>query len=1051
MKNRAGPAVAATGVFLYAASVELEEDRLKIGSLYRAAGIALSCLAFAAAGRAQAPIAAASAAVLEFASQQGSSTIPLAQRIMVRSVPGNLPFTATSTPGTNWLLLNGTQNSTSGNTASSPYIQVQPLPGSLAPGSYTSNITIVVQGVAAPINVTINYFVSTSPVVVAQPSELLDLTVPAGSAFISTVVVSSSGTAIPFSATAYTLTGAGWLSVTPASANTPSSISITANATALQPGFYVGVISLGIGTPGNFRVTIPVALTVPGAAATPQVQVSPSSVNLAYQPGFQAPLQRAITVSTDSATPVQYTAILAGDTSFVKLSASSSGPGADNLTQTTGSPLFLITNPSQTPGTYNAELSITLLTPGSTPVKVPIKLVVANAPLLTSTPDSLMFNYQVGTPPPGAQTITIQSTSGLLPFTASVPVAAPNSTDDYLTVAQTTSTNISVGLNATRIAQLPAGTYQSRVTITSAGAQNSPYIIPVTLNVSGSAFVAITPANLDFGSVLLDGPAPATQSFQVTSTDATVQSFQVNATVPWISLPAAGATLPTPQTVTVGLRPSFLPTTGGPITTNITVTPIVNNMPGTPRQLPVNVNVLLPNTTTANPARLTFTQVADGPAPVGQTVTLTSTVQGVAVNAASDQSWLIVSPVTGNSTSATFTVSVNGKGLPVGQQTGNVIVNVPGATDLRIPVTLNIQSTATLAVAPATLSFNSLVGSAAPPAQTVALSSNGVAISFTAAAATTTGGNWLTVTPASGATGAMGAPAVNVTVSANPAGLQPGTYNGSVTLTGTNAANPAVVVPVTFTVSNAVPPLIQSINNAATNAPTSVAPGLILAIKGSNLGPTTGVQPTGADAGTIIGSTLGEVRILFDGQPAPILFARQDQVNVVAPYSLFGRTTTRITAEYRGIASQPLDVQVVNTAPGIFSLDASGRGQGAILNQDNTVNGINNPAAAGSFISIYATGEGQTNPQGVTGQVIRPAVNDLRRPLGQVTVRFNNVAVPAGNVPYAGSAPGLVSGAFQINVRVPTGLPANTPIPIDVRVGSAMSQQGLTVVVRPAN
>jgi len=45
-------------------------------------------------------------------------------------------------------------------------------------------------------------------------------------------------------------------------------------------------------------------------------------------------------------------------------------------------------------------------------------------------------------------------------------------------------------------------------------------------------------------------------------------------------------------------------------------------------------------------------------------------------------------------------------------------------------------------------------------------------------------------------------------------------------------------------------------------------------------------------------------------------------------------------------------------------MNQSGNGQGAILNQDNTVNGPGNPAATGSVIQIFATGEGRC--QGVS-------------------------------------------------------------------------------------
>jgi hypothetical protein len=57
---------------------------------------------------------------------------------------------------------------------------------------------------------------------------------------------------------------------------------------------------------------------------------------------------------------------------------------------------------------------------------------------------------------------------------------------------------------------------------------------------------------------------------------------------------------------------------------------------------------------------------------------------------------------------------------------------------------------------------------------------------------------------------------------------------------------------------------------------------------------------------------------------------------------------------------------VAAAVPGLFSVDASGRGQGAILNQDNSAL---NPAEKGSIIQRFGTGDGVTNPAGVDGRV----------------------------------------------------------------------------------
>jgi uncharacterized protein (TIGR03437 family) len=360
---------------------------------------------------------------------------------------------------------------------------------------------------------------------------------------------------------------------------------------------------------------------------------------------------------------------------------------------------------------------------------------------------------------------------------------------------------------------------------------------------------------------------------------------------------------------------------------------------------------------------------------------------------------------------------------------------------------LTVTSQAQLTLSQTALNVNYTQGTPAPAALTVGLTSSGTPINFTAVAAST--GSWLAVTPASGATGASGAAATNLSITATPTGLTPGTYTGTVTVTGSNASNPPQAITVTLVVAAPAPAVIRTVENAARNETTLISPGQILAIKGSNLGPATGVS--GVITSGVFETTLSEVRVLFDGVAAPLLFVRQDQVNTVAPYFLFGRTSTRVQVEYRGLRSDPIEYRVVDTAPGIFTQDSTGRGPGAILNQNNTVNTATNPARRGEYIVIYGTGEGNVRPSGSDGRIVTGAVDALPRPTSPVSVRINGVQVPAENIAYAGSAPGLVAGGFQINVRIPANLniTAATQAPVEVQVGSSSSQSGVTVAVVP--
>ena len=132
---------------------------------------------------------------------------------------------------------------------------------------------------------------------------------------------------------------------------------------------------------------------------------------------------------------------------------------------------------------------------------------------------------------------------------------------------------------------------------------------------------------------------------------------------------------------------------------------------------------------------------------------------------------------------------------------------------------------------------------------------------------------------------------------------------------------------------------------------------------------------------------------------------------------------------------------VVDAAPAIFTLNQSGAGPGAVLNQDYSVNSSSTPAPAGSVVMIFATGEGQTAPPGVDGLITS---DTLRKPLGRVSVTIGGQ--PA-EVLYAGSAPGLVAGVIQINARVPEGA-GHGSLPLVVMVGQASSQSAVIMALQ---
>jgi uncharacterized protein (TIGR03437 family) len=232
----------------------------------------------------------------------------------------------------------------------------------------------------------------------------------------------------------------------------------------------------------------------------------------------------------------------------------------------------------------------------------------------------------------------------------------------------------------------------------------------------------------------------------------------------------------------------------------------------------------------------------------------------------------------------------------------------------------------------------------------------------------------------------------------------------------------------------------QGVVNAASYAAGPVAPGEIVSIFGSGLAKQ--LMPLRLDASGRVATTLGDTKVLFDEVPAPLIFVSPSQVSAVVPYAVSGRPSTQIRVEYLGFSTNVITVPTTAASPGIFTLDASGKGAGAILNQDGSVNSPSNPAARGSIIVVYATGEGQTNPDGVDGRVTAEIVPKPRLP-----VSLHIGGMPA-EILYVGAAPGLLAGVLQVNARVPAELGTTGAVPISLSVGTATSPSGVTVSVR---
>lgn len=228
-------------------------------------------------------------------------------------------------------------------------------------------------------------------------------------------------------------------------------------------------------------------------------------------------------------------------------------------------------------------------------------------------------------------------------------------------------------------------------------------------------------------------------------------------------------------------------------------------------------------------------------------------------------------------------------------------------------------------------------------------------------------------------------------------------------------------------------PQISSVVNGASLTNTGLSPGQIFTIFGSSLGLVNGLGLQLDQNGTV-SNNLAAVSVFVNGIAAPLLFLGAKQINAVVPYEIANSVGQNVMVQVddNGVYSNPVSVAVVATAPAIFSL---GNGQGAVLNQDGTVNGPANPAARGSYIQIYGTGEGQTTPAGVDGQIANETLANLPRPVAPFSLTIGGVSTTYS---YAGTAPETFDGFFQVNALIPTTIGTGNQ-PVVLKVGGGTS------------
>jgi adhesin/invasin len=237
---------------------------------------------------------------------------------------------------------------------------------------------------------------------------------------------------------------------------------------------------------------------------------------------------------------------------------------------------------------------------------------------------------------------------------------------------------------------------------------------------------------------------------------------------------------------------------------------------------------------------------------------------------------------------------------------------------------------------------------------------------------------------------------------------------------------------------------IDAITNGASFVTDWTAPGSVTTIFGSNLA-NSAVQSSTATLPT----SLGGVSVFVNGAAAPLYFVSPGQINFQLPYDVLGNLPTGtafVNVCRQNSCSPVVSILVEPRAPGILIY---GAGQAIAQNSDFTLNSPTNPAATGSFVTVYLAGLGALDNPVATGASAPSA--PLSNALATVSATLGGTTA---KVTFAGLTPGFV-GLAQVNVQIPNLAPGNysliitagsdasSPATLSITGGAAASPQFL--------
>ena len=536
-----------------------------------------------------------------------------------------------------------------------------------------------------------------------------------------------------------------------------------------------------------------------------------------------------------------------------------------------------------------------------------------------------------------------------------------------------------------------------------------------------------SPATLVFSFQEGDAKLPVAQTLALSG----VAGAAVTVTVsggPWLTVSPLSGLLPLSPKVLVNPTSLVVGTYSG------TVTVATSGTGAQTVAVPVTLTVKAgPSSLLASSTAVAVSYTRGDATPSPVTISLSSSGAALSYSASvAGGTWLSLSPKSGlafPAFPASLTLTVNPAGLVPGPYKATVTIAAPQASNKSQTIAVN------LTVGPGTPAITAIW-----PAQ--------VSEGSASTTVTLTGSNFYsgsvvkvgTTTLTSAVLGENAATAVIPAELLASPGAVPLVVSNPGTGGGDSAAAGLLVV--------ASAPVVAAVLNGASFVDGAVAPGQMVTIFGTRLGPETLTLFDPPAPGSTIATSLGGTTVFFDATPAPLIFTSAKQLAVMVPYNVAGKSTVPVAVSYNGATSPVILKAVAASAPGLFSAAGTGTGQLAAFNVDETtgafaLNSETATAVKGGLVVLYATGEGVTIPVSRDGQIVTtptPSPN----PTSSLQIGGVNATIL-----YAGGVSGLVSGIIQINARIPAaGFTASKTTPVVLTVNGVASPTGATIGIK---